>query len=150
MTSFTWTSEPSSPTGSSQTINVAPEITTLYTIVVKDAAGCTATDLMTVSVKSVVRIYIPNVITPNGDGINDVFYIQADRNIKKIRKMTIFNRWGAVQYSVSDFPPNDEKYGWNGKFKSKSNDPAVFVYWAELEYADGFIELIKGDITVVK
>jgi len=150
VTSFTWTSEPSSPTGSSQTINVAPEITTLYTIVVKDAAGCTATDLMTVSVKSVVRIYIPNVITPNGDGINDVFYIQADRNIKKIRKMTIFNRWGAVQYSASDFPPNDEKYGWNGKFKSKSNDPAVFVYWAELEYADGFIELIKGDVTVVR
>ena len=35
---------------------------------------------------------IPNVITPNGDGINDVFYIE---NIDKYPNsvLTILNRW---------------------------------------------------------
>lgn len=148
--SWVWTSDPpGSPTGS-QTINVTPDITTQYTLVVKNSNGCVATDFMTVTVRSIIRIYVPNVITPNGDNINDVFYVQADRNIKQIKKMVIYNRWGDQQFEAENFPPNDPSYGWNGKFKTKPNDPAVFVYWAELEYRDGYTEIIKGDVTVIR
>jgi len=148
--SWVWTSDPAGTPSGTQTINVAPDITTQYTIVVKNKNGCVATDFMTVTVRSIIRIYVPNVITPNGDNINDVFYIQADKNIKQIKKMVIYNRWGDMQYDAENFPPNDPKFGWNGKFKSKPNDPAVFVYWAELEYRDGYTEIIKGDVTVIR
>lgn len=127
-----------------------PDVTTLYTVVTKDKNGCSATDFIVVSVKSILRIYIPNVITPNNDNVNDVFYIQADANVKRIKKMAVYNRWGDVQFSAEDFPPNDPKYGWNGKFKNQNNAPAVFVYFAEIEYRDGYTEILKGDVTVVK
>ena len=150
VSSFTWTAEPETVLPATQNINVQPQVTTLYTIVAKDKNGCSATDFMVVSVKSVLRIYIPNAITPNNDNVNDVFYIQADANVKRIKKMGVYNRWGDVQYLVEDVPPNDPQYGWNGRFKGQDNTPAVFVYYAEIEYQDGFVEVLKGDVTVVK
>ena len=42
---------------------------------------------------------VPNVITPNGDGLNDVFMIP---NLKPNTKVSVFNRWGK---KVADFGP---------------------------------------------
>jgi len=63
----------------------------------------------------------------------------------------IFNRWGDVQFSIEDTPPDDPAYGWNGRFgEQKTNTPAVFVYLAVVTLRDGRQLTYKGDITVVR
>ncbi|MBK9399093.1 MAG: gliding motility-associated C-terminal domain-containing protein [Saprospiraceae bacterium] len=78
-------------------LTVEPTITTVYNVVVTNENGCVG-GLYRDQRKSVIRVFIPTAISPNNDGINDVFYIQTDRNVTRINKLVIFNRWGDVQF----------------------------------------------------
>ena len=62
----------------------------------------------------------------------------------------VLNRWGEAVFERSNFQPNDPTLGWNGKFRGKPMNPAVFTYFAEIEFSDGEIILYKGDVTLVK
>lgn len=42
------------------------------------------------------KIYIPNAFSPNGDGINDVFFIPDNPYVKEIKEVLIFDRWGGL------------------------------------------------------
>ena len=49
-----------------------------------------------------------------------------------------------------NFLPNDPAYGWDGNYRGKPLNPGVFAWFAEVEYIDGFVEIIKGDVTLVR
>ena len=53
-------------------------------------------------------------------------------------------------FQAKNFQPNDPTFGWGGLFRGELMNPAVFVYWAEIEFVDGFTVLYKGDVTLVK
>ena len=81
-----------------------------------------------------VSIEFPNVFTPNGDGINDVFYCDSlgDGPISVNNfKITIFNRAGQVvhEYDGSIF---DWK-GWDGKVKNSNRDASEGNYYFVVE-----------------
>jgi PKD repeat protein len=73
------------------------------TLTVTDAFGCadTFTRFVTINDNVDVYIYIPNVFTPNNDGLNEVFRIKYDVENTVILTGTIWNRWGGKIY---DFP----------------------------------------------
>lgn len=50
-----------------------------------------------------VKIYIPQSFTPNGDGINDLFYISTEGVVSK--RMEIYNSWGSLVYVLDDNNP---------------------------------------------
>lgn len=50
-------------------------------------------------------VIIPNVFSPNGDGINDIFYIT---NIPALSQLQILNRWGNIVYQSTSYQ-NDWK-----------------------------------------
>lgn len=121
----------------------------IYKIVITDLEGCTASDLVRVlSIKN-FELYIPNVFSPDADGINDVWFLYGDvTKITNIKELKIFDRWGELLFEEANFPINDPKYGWNGKSRDKYLNPGVFVYYFIAEYADGNSEIYKGDITI--
>ncbi len=59
--------------------------------------GCSDTISKTIVVNGISQLIVPNVFTPNSDGINDLFAITH----KKIEEynISIFNRWGSVVYT---------------------------------------------------
>ena len=60
------------------------------------------------------ELVLPNVITPNNDGINDEFIIEGlDPSIYTNSLFTVFNRWGSVVYVESDYGLND--VWWDGE-----------------------------------
>jgi gliding motility-associated-like protein len=69
---------------------------------------------------------IPNVFTPNGDGINDFFKVNAD-NINDCFdafEISIYNRWGQLEFKDQNF-----HFKWDGKNKSgQSQSDGVYFY----------------------
>jgi len=73
-----------------------------YTVSVTDDCGHVSTS--TVVVDPQCAIIIPNVISPNGDGQNDVFFIEGILASKS--SVRIFNRWGQVVYEAVNYKNN--------------------------------------------
>jgi hypothetical protein len=53
-------------------------------------------------------------------------------------------------YEDNNFKPDDPTHSWNGWLKEEPLNPAVFVYWAEIEFIDGVVILYKGDVTLMR
>lgn len=91
-----------------------------------------------------VALQMPNVFTPNGDGINDLFEPMKVVGIEAFT-MHIFNRWGQQVHSGQW--GHD---GWNGKFKGR--DCSMATYFWTVEYLDIYGELHtqSGSLTLLK
>ena len=83
-------------------------------------------------------VTVPNVMTPNGDGWNDIFMIDYI-SLYDIRKLTIFNRWGTIVYQSEDYQ-ND----WDG------GDVADGVYFYVLDLWKGNVDThYYGTLTIM-
>ena len=127
---------------------ISPTESSTYTVIATNEHGCVATEKVNVHVIPRRDVYIPNAFTPNNDGINDYFTIYAGENVKNIKSMQVFNRWGGEVFSKTDFAPNDDTEGWNGIHKGRTLQSGVYVYLIEVEYIDGKTKLHKGDIAI--
>ena len=85
------------------------------------------------------------------DGTNDVFMVYGDEDeIVSIRSFLVFSRWGEAVHEFYNIPPNQPAYGWDGSYRGQVMDPAVFTWFAEVEFVDGRVELFEGDVNLVK
>ncbi|RMG87962.1 MAG: hypothetical protein D6714_01440, partial [Bacteroidetes bacterium] len=121
-----------------------PTLQTTFSVTVEDE-GCTASDELTVFVKKNRPVYVPNVFAPGGDGHpdNDRFRIFAGPQVARVKSFLVFNRWGETVFEVHDYDPKDPanlNLGWDGTFRGEVLDPAVFVWFAEIEFIDGATE----------
>jgi gliding motility-associated-like protein len=120
-----------------------------YKVIVEDLNGCKAEDRILVRVSRNRHIYPPTAFSPNEDGENDRFTLFT-KGVREIRSLAIYDRWGEQLFVRKNFQPNDESLGWDGSFRGSPVTPAVFVWAAEVEYIDGEVEVIYGDVTVVR
>ena len=142
------------PSGSLNAANIynptaSPLQTTNYVVTISDpnVPECAVTREVTVVVQEISceepEIFIPNAFTPNGDGENDVLYVRGN-SITEIN-LAIYNRWGEVV-----FESQDQNLGWDGTFKGKEVDPAVYVYHLEATCINRQKFLKKGNISVIR
>jgi hypothetical protein len=94
-------------------------------------------------------IYVPNTIALDDDR-NFGFTIYGDINLLRIKSLQVYDRWGGKMAVYSNILPNDPSSGWDGRYRNKFVEPGVYVFWAEVELADGSTRTLSGDITVVK
>jgi trimeric autotransporter adhesin len=111
--------------------------------------GCEAIGTYLIRVKGRPNIYAPNAITP-GDANNGGFTIFGDVGLINIKTMQIYDRWGSQMAIFRNLQPNDPNSGWDGLFNGQPVQPGVYIWWAEVEYTDGTVETIKGDITIIE
>jgi len=76
--------------------------------------------------------------------------INGGLGVEIIKSFSIYNRWGEVVFEARNFLPNDPTFGWDGTFRGKILNSAVFVYSAEVEFVDGETIRYDGDITLVR
>jgi len=110
-----------------------------------DIDGCYATD--TVWVSNDCYMEIPNVFTPNGDGINDYFYPMQylSKGVTSF-KMDIYNRWGQLLFEGTAL----DGRGWDGKFNGVDQPEGVYVYVLDAVFKDGQKEHHQGNVTVLR
>ncbi len=107
--------------------------------------GCTAAD--TVWVQKDCYMDIPNVFTPNGDGVNDYFYPRQllTRGVTTF-SMNIYNRWGQLVYQTNTL----DGRGWDGNFNNSPQPEAVYVYIIDATFKDGQKEHHQGNVTLLR
>ncbi len=59
------------------------------------------------------KVYVANIFSPDGDGVNDYFYIQADPGIEIIEEFLINDRNGDVIFQKYNIPPNNYIDSWS-------------------------------------
>lgn len=121
---FVWSPSKDLTDSTASNPEATPLKTTLYTVKVTDANGCTAKDTVTVIV--IPEINFNNGLTPNGDGKNDIWMID---NISKFPKceVEVYNRWGDMLFrSVGYGTP------WDGKFKGADLPVGTYYYVIKL------------------
>lgn len=126
----------------SQTLEVAPEVTTTY------VARCTLCDgqEFTDSVTVYVIPYIPNAFTPNGDGLNDVFSITGLPPESILRfNLQVFNRWGELVFSSSDI-----REGWDGRTKGDPCPDGNYIWVMYYEDDSGIHRTNKGQVILLR
>jgi gliding motility-associated-like protein len=124
---------------------------TLLTLEAFSLDGCGAMDQIRVRVDRRLNIYIPNVFSPNADGVNDYFTLFPEQGkVSSIRRLAIFDRWGNQVFVRENFAPGIEPLGWDGTFRGEPMNPAVFVFYAQLELVDGSIEQVEGEVTLLR
>jgi len=123
---------------------------TEVSVIVIDTNGCKAEDRIVLNIHPEIKIYIPNVFSPNGDGPNDQFTIFANEEVKEVVVLEIFDRWGNKVFVNQQFPPNQANYGWDGSYEGKMMNPDVFAYRAVVLFSNGEEHAYKGDVTLVR
>ncbi len=127
-----------------------PSYSATYTLFAYNDFGCVSKDVINVFATCTrENLFIPNTFSPNGDGVNEVFFPRG-RGIEKIKSLKIFSRWGQMVYSKENFFANDQGAGWNGKRSGVDASTDVYVYMIDLVCENGNIITLKGDIALVR
>ena len=129
---------------------VKPNVTTEYTVEARNPGGCKSKDKVTVFVVcNGANVFIPNTFSPNGDGVNDIFYPRGT-GLFSIKSFRIFNRWGQLVYEKGGFMPNDASAGWNGSFNGQRLNPDVYVYMVDIVCDNSNVLTFKGDVALIQ
>lgn len=121
-----------------------PTVTTTYTVIGTDSLGCESERILTVIVDTPCDDFeVPNVFTPNGDGRNDYFVINAEGLDKY--SIIIYDRWGKIMFSSTDFL----NY-WNGKTQTGVNVPEGVYYYIITSSCHGNNYNKQGFVQVIR
>lgn len=123
------------------------EPTTLI-LTITDAQGCMVTDEVFIDLDISKNIYAPTIFSPNGDGINDFFYLQGKQ--ANIVKFGIIDRWGNQVYQHLDGTVGNPQTGWDGRYRNSLAESGVFIWFAQVNYPDGTMEILHGTIALIR
>lgn len=127
-----------------------PVNNTPYTLLVTSTQGCSDSVDFFITVAKIRNIFVPNIFSPNNDGVNDILNIFGGPEVAQVTSFNVFDRWGSTLFERRNFQPNDPTFGWDGRFKGKEVSSDVFVWTAVVEFIDGVSVTYGGDFVVVK
>ncbi len=104
--------------------------------------GCECDTVFQVDAKESM-LAVPNVFTPNGDGVNDEFRV-AYRSLRTF-SMLVFDRWQHQVYSSTD-----PARGWNGTINGRPAAESAYTYIIEAVGTDGTKYKKKGMVNLLR
>ena len=129
---------------------VVPDSSTTYSLVVTDPeTNCSNkvfTTLMPLESCPEELIGVPNVFSPNNDGINDELELFISPAIKGIFSFRLFDRWGNLVFETAD-----QSASWDGTLRGKEVRAGVYIYIVEAPCEITGRRILKtGDVTLVR
>lgn len=140
-TDYLWTPANTLDNPASASPVATPDQDTRYTVKVMNAFGCFDTASVMVTLKADFAIEPQNLISPNGNGQNDVWKIKGIEFYPDA-KVLIFDQWGRVVLEESNY-----KNTWDGTMKGKALPDGTYFYVISLPGTD---RLYKGTINILK
>ncbi|MEX2380728.1 MAG: gliding motility-associated C-terminal domain-containing protein, partial [Vicingaceae bacterium] len=110
-------------------------------ITLVDSLGCTSDSSLRIYIQA-LNFHIPNVFTPNGDGINDLFEVYG-KGIKEMQ-IKIYNRWGDLIYA-------SENAAWDGRtLGGKAASEGTYLYVIRFTQSGNAEETVKGTVNLIR
>jgi len=127
-----------------------------YKVYIEDAGGCNKEIEIKINQPTLSKAcgtYIPNAFSPNGDRINDNFYVVGSLSGIAMKSMQIYNRWGELvfenQGQCSEI--GTESCGWNGLINNRLAPVGVYVYLIAIETPFNSRPILyTGDVTLTR
>jgi gliding motility-associated-like protein len=121
--------------------NASPE-NPFYYVEVTDGP-CKNSDTIKISL---LEVKIPNVFTPNGDGVNDTFSpLEEGWSGVNRHHIEVYNRWGEMVWESDHF-----EAGWDGKQNGANVSDGIYFWILEIYYGeDGLAQTLKGTVTIL-
>ena len=114
-----------------------------YSLVMIDEKYCSRDTTITIR-SSDCDVFVPNIFTPNGDGVNDVLQPHYDVTESEMVEFQVFDRWGNTVFRCT------QHCAWDGSVAGSLAQPGVYVYSLTLEDSEGTESLFTGDVTVMR
>ena len=127
-------------------ITDTPLYNSKYDVQLVDVNGCRAAGGILVKVTRPYTVQAPNVFSPNGDGINDVFQIYLANDVLQVDYFQVFDRWGNLMHEQKDVDPQKDWIIWDGTNTTNKGQSSIYVYRLALTFIDGTQKEITGDV----
>ncbi len=114
---------------------------TLFYLITVNPNGCNNID-STYVLRNDYKM--PNAFSPNGDGINDVFYPIPKNENAEVKNFSVYNRYGQVVFFTTKLGQ-----GWDGTSKNIPCDLGMYHFFVEFKIGDK-IYTSKGDVTLIR
>ena len=117
-----------------------------YLLQLTDSLGCSESFTIIVD-EGDANFAVPNVFTPNGDGVNDYFNVLSNADSFNIIQCTIYNRWGQLVYDN-----NNPDTGWDGTLDGKPQPSEVYFYHIVIDSGQNgqSNQVFKGNVTLLR
>jgi len=116
-----------------------------YNVVITDIRGCFVSEGdFEIDVHPETFVTLPTTFSPNGDGVNDVIYVEG-WGVKELLEYRIFNRWGEMV-----FESNNMEIGWDGHYKGVLQNNDVYVYKVKAKTWRDELKTIEGHINLMR
>lgn len=123
---------------------VSPDVTTTFYVTGKTAHGCQNTDSVQIVVVKNPVFFIPNVFSPDQNGLNDIFVplVYCDFSLSRF---AVYNRYGQQVYSTATAGA-----GWDGNLNGKKADVGTYFWYIEGKNVKGQKVTRKGDVQLIR
>ena len=116
----------------------------LYEVTVADVAGCTGKDKIFIQAYDGPTYYVPNAFSPNGDGLNDIFFV-VPVGISRTDWFRVFNRFGQLVFET-----NKWMKGWDGTYQGKKQPVGNYVWMVKGVNKYNRVVEVKGTVMIVQ
>ena len=139
---YVWTPDPTLTGDSTATPTVNPTISTMYTVRAENIYGCFTYDSVFVTVIGTPKVKTVDVITPDGNGLNDQLYIDEIERYPD-NELVIINRWGQEVFRKKEYR-ND----WEGTNETGGVLPAgTYFYIIKFQSVK---TILKGSFEIIR
>lgn len=114
-----------------------------FTLYAEDTYGCMDSGQVTIYVYVPDEIILPNVITPNGDGKNDVWKINPTVDLTG-SNLVIFDRWGETVFETENYANN-----WGGTYKNTGKVLSDGTYYYVFKVPSEDNHVYTGAINII-
>ncbi len=113
-------------------------------------ASCMAIDSFAVYLQASIGYAVPNVFSPDFDGVNDYFFLSGSSSTISTYDMIIIDRWGNQVFQAIGVSANDPSGGWDGQYRGQRLDPGVFLFKIEVKSDGSDPQMISGNVTLIR
>ena len=92
-------------------------------LTVTNADGCTDTETMEIVVNGVFTCYVPTAFTPDGDGVNDFFFVKGESIDAEVFNFSVYNKWGERIFEAEDMQTK-----WDGSYKGMPAQEDMYIW----------------------
>ncbi len=148
--SYTWILDGEVICDDCLTIDIEPIEDAELCMIASYSDNCEQEVCMDLKVIVETEIYVPNIFSPNGDGVNDHFKFQSNSDNLMIESITIFDRWGELIFGAAGSINNEEAIMWDGSFNGSPCNNGVYIFVIKYLDIEGNMEEKAGDVTIMR